>query len=363
MSKTKIVCPQCGAEFAIPETTHVAVGIAIGADSNLGVIHPTVVGECIDTNCTHRIPNNSTSNPKSMKAEAKLEALRKAGVNVDNLFSMKGATGQEILARMEGGQLTVVPDDDPIFAAIITGGTVNNPKLFRRWVMAQVFHMLATGDFIHALQRKGYDYQWKMLIEELRVQVKLFNNDPENFADRNRFFDRDRVVKIASDYLDKLENHVNKMPRKRCKGVPYVTLKGKHIFVSDLASKVYRPLRRRIFDIQNAKDPMALHQATLMFYNAIRNIWLAWDTQMSADFKDSYKGAGAFFTMKNMILFHGCKFRTANGRFTTQGNSLQMLNAQAEEYATEGWRLFGVMKKLIRDNGIIINQKIAEWRK
>ena len=38
-NKTKVVCPQCGAEFAIPETTGIGIGVVIGADSNLGTIY------------------------------------------------------------------------------------------------------------------------------------------------------------------------------------------------------------------------------------------------------------------------------------------------------------------------------------
>lgn len=42
-----------------------------------------------------------------------------------------------------------------------------------------------------------------------------------------------------------------------------------------------------------------------------------------------------------------------------------MLENKAHEYATsqEGWRLFGVMKKLIADSGINIGKKMEEWRK
>ena len=170
MSKTKIVCPNCGAEFAIPATTHVALGVVLGADSNLGTIHPEVVGQssdfrCADTHCNTRQPITST--PRNMKAEAKIEALRAAGVNVDNLFSMKGSNGQETIARLVNGNLEIVKDNDPIFAAILNGGTVPNSQLFRRWVMAQVFHMLATGDFVGTLQKKGYAYQWKMMLDEI----------------------------------------------------------------------------------------------------------------------------------------------------------------------------------------------------
>ena len=371
MSKTKIVCPKCGAEFAIPETTHVAVGVVLGADSNLGTIHPEVVGQhfthsqredlrCTDTICTNRQPIN----PKNMKAEAKIDALRKAGVNVDNLFSMKGANGQETIARLVDGNLEIVEDNDPIFAAILNGGTVPNTQLFRRWIMAQVFHMLATGNFTRSLQRNGYAYQWRMLLDEMEAQSKMWmRGDLENFAQRNRYFNKERVAAIAKDYIDRLNDHIRHLPRKLCKRIPYIRLKGKNIFTADIITKIIQPLELTMCRIKNAKDPMELHKQLVNFFKLVKKTWIAYDTPMAAAFKDSYKGAGAYFTMRNMILFHGAKFRGSNGRFLSQKQSLAVLESKAEEYKTEGWRLFGVMKKLIDDNGIDIRKKIAEWRK
>jgi hypothetical protein len=351
MSKTKIVCPKCGAEFAIPETTHVAVGVVIGADSNLGTIHPTVVGQ-------------SKPNRKDMKAEAKIEALRKAGVNVDNLFSMKGATGQEIVARLTNGQLTVVPDDDPIFASILGGGTVRNPQLFRRWVMAQVFHMLADGNFLQALQNKGYAYQWKMIVEELLAQSKMeTRGDAENFAQRNLYFNKERVYLIAMDYIEKLRDHIRVMPKKRCKRVPYIRLKGQNIFVEDVPAKVTQPLLNLALKIKASKNATELYVNTVSFYALVKKTWVSYTIPMANEFKDAYKGAGAYFTMRNLILFHSAKFRSDAGRFLSQSASLTKLDEKANLYSDEGWRLFGVMKQLIKDNGININRKIAEWRK
>ena len=365
MSKTKIVCPNCGAEFAIPATTHVALGVVLGADSNLGTIHPEVVGQssafrCTDTNCTNRQPIN----PRNMKAEAKIEALRAAGVNVDNLFSMKGADGKETIARLSDGHLEMLQDNDPIFAAILNGDTVPNSQLFRRWVMAQVFHMLATGNFTGALQKKGYAYQWKMMLDEMEAQSKMWlRGDFENFAQRNRYFNKERIVAIAADYIDRLNDHIRSLPRKLCKRTPYIRLKGRNIFTEDIVTKVIQPLELIKFRMGNANEPVELYKQLVNFFKLVKKTWIAYDIPMAAPFKDSYKGAGAYFTMRNMILFHGAKFRDDNGRFLSQKQSLSVLESKAEEYKTEGWRLFGVMKKLIEDNKIDIVKKIREWQK
>lgn len=349
MSKTKAVCPKCGTKFEIPETTKVSVGVVIGADCNSVTIRPTVEGQA--------------KTRKEMKAEAKIEALRKAGVNVDNLFSMKGAAGQEIIARLNDGQLTVVPDDDPIFASILGGGTVRNPQLFRRWVMAQVFHMLSGGNFTEALQDKGYNYQWKMLVEELATQAKLeYKGDTENFAQRNLYFNKDRVYLIAVDYIEKLRKHTQLMPRKHCKRVPYIRLKYQNIFVDDIPTKVIQPLMSAAFKIKAAKNAEDLHVYTAAFHDLVKKTWNDYDIPMASEFKDSYKGAGAYFTMRNLILFHGAKFRTAAGNFASESMSIAILEEKAHLYKNEGWRLFGVMKQLIKDNGIDIHRKIAQWR-
>ena len=44
--------------------------------------------------------------------------------------------------------------------------------------------------------------------------------------------------------------------------------------------------------------------------------------------------------------------------------SLAFLSAKAEEYRDgDGWRLLAMLKKMLDDNGIDIQKKMAEWRK
>ena len=78
-NETKVVCPKCGAEFKIAEQTHISVGVVIGKDAGLGTIHPEVVG---NDKPKQKIPN---------KAADRIEALKKAGVDVRNMA--KGPAG------------------------------------------------------------------------------------------------------------------------------------------------------------------------------------------------------------------------------------------------------------------------------
>ncbi|MCM1142623.1 MAG: ubiquitin carboxyl-hydrolase, partial [Muribaculum sp.] len=216
--------------------------------------------------------------------------------------------------------------------------------------------------FTAALNAKGYKYQWKMVLEELRVQVKLAERDPENFELRNDWFNNFSVAAMCIDYIQNLAKHIDSLKIRHCKGVPYVKLQTNDIFVSDLDKKVLDPLKSLAEDIMATEKPSSLHRLVCQFYDLVKKFYFKHNIPMSAAFKDAYKGVGAYFTMKNMILFHGARFKNDCIKLSEE-KSLEILNSKNKEYAGEGWRLFGVMKKLIADNNINIEKKMQEWRK
>lgn len=308
--------------------------------------------------------------PKSKTAQERIEALRNAGVNVDNLFAMQGANGGEHIASFNNGILVILSDNDPIFNSIIEQGTVPNRRLFRRWVMSQMFHMMSyknyrskepvgVTDMIHRL---GYEYQWKMLLSELYAQTKMERRDIVNFSERNRWFNQEVVIAMANEYIEQLTKHVEKLKVKKCKGIPYKRVATRNIFVSDLQSKVYRPLHTAIANIKKAQTASQLYHATKAF-DYIR-IKMRCDTPQSRAWIDAYKGSGAFFTMQNLIRFHGCTAIDDAGKRLDKFHSLVFVEAKAEMYKNgEGWRLLAVLKKMLADNNIDIQKKMAEWRK
>lgn len=97
-------------------------------------------------------------------------------------------------------------------------------------------------------------------------------------------------------------------------------------------------------------------------FNGLR-IKMPHGTIQSAVWIDAYKGSGAFFTMQNMIRFHNCFVVNDFGKQLSKNNALSFLNKKAEEYKKEGWRLIGVLKKMLDDNNIDVANKIREWRK
>lgn len=319
---------------------------------------------------------------KKTKAQMRLEALKAAGVDVSKYFPL----GDDQLVKIENGAAVPVDMDDATIDAvgkkIVEGGYVSNWKLFRRWVMSQMFHMLRNmkedgKSFNEVLQKKGYEYQWRMLEDELYAQVKMSEHgDLDNVGARNRWFNGDVASDMATDYISKLRKYVDgnliynvkkdkdgnekKAYKHTCKGNPYVRLQNKDIFVADLERKVYTPLR----DLANE---MAAVPTYKQLYSVVRKFnknrkHLEWNTKQADAFINAYKGSGAYYTMRNLIMFHGARF-LKGGRKMSEAASLKELESKAKSYDGQGWRMLGVLKQLIKESGIDIQGKINEWFK
>lgn len=323
----------------------------------------------------------ATAATKKTKAQMRLEALKAAGVDVSKYFPL----GDDQLIKIENGAAVPVDMDDAtideVGKHIVEGGYVSNWKLFRRWVMSQMFHMLRDMDkngrtFNEVLQHKGYEYQWRMLENELYAQMKMAaHGDHENAGARNRWFGGFVAADMAYDYIKKLRKYVDnnliykvkkdahgnvkKAYKHTCKGNPYVRLQNDDIFVADLEKKVYAPLgnlARKMYDSNTYKEVYdAVHE-----FNKKRK-HLAWDTKQADAFITAYKGSGSYYTMRNLIMFHGARFMK-NGRKMSETDSLKELESKANLYDEEGWRMLGVLKQLIKDNNISVQGKILEWK-
>lgn len=358
---TKVVCPGCGTEFVTAKKELTTVPPVIGLGLTLGR------GVCI---LCSEVTDNEVPVKPSKTAQERIEALRKAGVDVSNLFAMQGANGGEFIASNKDGKLAILDEHDPIFSYIINQGTVPNRRLFRRFVMAQMFHMMSYVPYgqkepigvTNMIHRLGYEYQWKMLMNELSAQMKMEGKDTQNFTDRNRWFHTALVVAMAEDYIIKLKKHVKELPQKHCKNIPYKRVSGRDIFISDIQTKLYNPLNIAMRRIAGANNAAQLYNAAKQF-NEIR-IKIASDTPQCKEWIEAYKGSGAYFTMQNLIRFHNCVVIDDSGRILDKYESLTFISIKAEVYSKgEGWRLLAVLKKMLKDNNINVRKKVAEWRK
>lgn len=315
-----------------------------------------------------------------MNRNERMEKLNNAGVDTKKYFNLDLPNGLKPGAKIQividdNGEPMVVCDnydkntvssDDYIASQIIADGYVRNTKLHRRFVMAQMFHMLnyVSYDGKHRgyndYLRYMYDYKYTldMMVEEIRVLGKLEVRDTESFIERSHFFNKNVVIAVLKDYLEKLVRYIDAMPDKNCKGVPYKRVKGENIFNTDLEKKLYRPIRERIWKVGRASNYTQMYRELFAFmrYNFIK---LPDNTPKSKEWIDAFKGAGAYYTLKNLIMFHDCKVLARHGFYTTE-DSMVILKQRLDQYQGEGWRMFALMKKVVADNHFDFGARMQE---
>ena len=303
----------------------------------------------------------------------RMEKLNNAGINTGKYFtlnvdeSIPAGAKIHIVVDKDGNYVPeVVRENDVIINQIIEDGYVKNTKLHRRWVMAQMFHMLNyvswRGEYKgyndclkHAY---GYDYTIKMMTEEIRVLSKLETRDFESFNERVHFFNKAVVISVMDDYLTKLKEYIGNLPNRNCKGIPYKRIKGTNIFNDDLDKKIYYHVRCYISNIKRAKNYNEIYKILEDFMRSY--IKLPFSTVKSKEWIDAYKGEGAYYTLKNLVMFHNCGIKVDKFDVRFGMSAVEFLNEKLDEYDSEGWRMFALMKKVIEDNNFDFTERMSE---
>jgi hypothetical protein len=298
-----------------------------------------------------------------MNKNERMEKLNEMGINTDKYFTVALDNGTQVhLIIDENGNPKKV--DDVICNQIIEDGYVRNTKLHRRFVMAQMFQALnyvswdrkRTG-YNEWLKNFGIKYQFDMMLEEIRVLGKLEERDTETFLERSNFFTKDVIIKTMADYIEKLKVSIEIKRTYKCKGISYKKVAGRDIFVDDLDKKIYAPMRTDIYKVKIARNYNEIYKAVKNFMSKM--ITVPYYTTKSKDWIDAYKGEGAFYTLKNLVMFHGCGIEVGY-KMVYGTEAVKILNERLYEYKGEGWRMFALMKKVIADNNFDFQKRMNE---
>ena len=307
-----------------------------------------------------------------MNKNERMNRLNNAGIDTSKYFNielpkgLKAGSTISVVINEKGEPVVMNAPKDAIANQIIEDGYVRNTKLHRRFVMAQMFQMLnyvsydgQESGFNAALSHYGYDYQFKMMLEEVKVLSKLEVRDAETFDERATFFTREVIAKTCFDYIDKLKKHIENSKTYKCKGIPYKKVRGVNVFCADLDKKVYNPMVIECNKIRYASNYAVIY-AALKGFNG-KMIRLPYNTPKSKVWIDAYKGEGAYYTLKNLIMFHNCGVGDCYGiRFIYDSEAMNELNMRRKEYQGEGWRMFALMKKVIKDNNFDFVRRMSE---
>lgn len=348
---TKVICQNCGAEIIIPNHEHSVAGVAIGKDSGLGtVVLPTVGGAC---GCN--------------------------GSPVEQLASLAGGNAETLRAITN------------LISKIEESGYLDVDGIVRRWIPSQCLEMFyAKGGFHKALQERGYDYSWKVLMDELKKQAKLYTKkDIESYTERNRWYNRQVASEMATDYISSLKAHVSVLRIRSHNGRMYKKIEcafmnnGKGVHVDELPM-LWKKLDDVRDKIQNSKTPVTLYDAVARFNNIrIAIQYTPRYNQMSGAFTNAYKAAGAYYTIKDLIMFEGCLMQIDKNGTTDEPNywsakrgntrhfvekeeSLAALENKAAEIvkvgsAIDGYMMLGLLRDFLQYNNFNLEATKTKW--
>lgn len=331
--------------------------------------------------------NKNMMNNRKNSKENRVAALKAAGMNTGKYFSISLPEGLQPGAKInitidengvpvfdgDGNNIktnsALTPDEKALLNQVCVDGYVKNSKLHRRWVMAQMFRMLNYESYdgkrfgydAYLNDNYGYMYQFDMILEEIRVLGKLQERDTKEFNKRKRFFNDQVVADLIRDYKNKLCKYIEKLPIKKCKGVPYKKICGKNIFIDDIIQKIYTPFNNASYNvisiITHDTDYTKLYLVLKRFVKLAKQYKLPFETPKCKEWKNAYKGAGSYYTLMNMVKFHNCK---ANGMYGLDGvYFIEMLTDQYGE-AEEYYKLFAFLKKTIEDNHFDFGLRMKE---
>lgn len=285
----------------------------------------------------------------SKKLNERVLVLKMEGVNVDKFH-----------LDLNGDEIQI----SNIAQGVVEDRQVGNDKLFRRWVMAQTFKMLyepswnsqtkkhETGWDNYLRNKYDYKYQFDMMLEELRVLNKLENKDNGEFVERAHFFNKYVVVDTCEHYLRHFNSYVMKNMDKKTKTVK---LESKYGTVgADGFADIVCTLKLIIEDMKSADNYAELYTYLKKFIKKMNK--LPYNTAKCPAWKDAFKGSGAFYTLKNMILFHNCLLRNC----ATKQESLELLIDCLEYYKGEYWRFHYMLLDTIEFNNFDLRESIRK---
>ena len=234
-----------------------------------------------------------------------------------------------------------------IIKTIENSGYLNVNGIVRRWIPSQCLNMIFSEEgFRQQLKNRKYNYSWKVLIDELKKQRKLYlKQDFSELSDRQRWYNAELAYKMAEHYIQSLKDRI--------------------LLYED--SKETMPFQTRVNilteysnNIQEANNCERLYKAVMEFnHKRPKLLFGGKPLQMCSEFINAYKAAGAYYTIKDLIMFENCYFPNA-----TTEESLNILEDKVKTYAPiceNGYKLLGLLKEFLKFNKFDYETTLQKW--
>ena len=350
-----VYCPKCGSEVML-------------ADENGKAIMPKSGDFFL------RLKDNDPEKAKRLKDV--INALYGNDVEVKNVGGVEGSNAkrhQNPLAKLR------YEKEDDIEEAIMEEGDINSKFLWRRWIMAQVLRHYKTADgqenfHNYFIKNKSMYYVFKTCIAEAKA---LSNLSGQELEERKMFFNGEVFQQIIGDYFTQYRNEIAaKLKELDQANRQTVLKKGFNAKLEDtfvIGKKAYGECD--VVVAQKYMDDFMYKMTTFVNddnYKAIAKtmseIYLAFPPfkhcKKSKAWMDAFKGAGAFYTLDNLLRWHHCTIRDENTNEVYSGDrALKYLRDRTKALPSkEYYKLYAIMKRVVEENNFDFNKRMEELR-
>ena len=246
---------------------------------------------------------------------------------------------------------------DPVETMIRESGWLQDPDLWRQWIFTQMIRTCQARDLDafkeKFLSARPYAYQWDTAIREIKMRVKA---NPSESAERPLFFTFSVLLRMVSDYMSALDAFAANPRRQRRDGNgTYFSVKGERIYLSASSGRksgeTYRKrAEKALSGLRRAQSSGSCRFALKTIEAFKSTALLSANLPKSDAWMAAFAANGAYYTMDNLIRFHGCRFLGRDGRPSSLEASLRRLASSARTLGAEPEAMFDMMSALLDEN-------------
>lgn len=393
----KIYCPNCCSEVKLPESSSVGIGMTISKESRGNYTLPLEVvrnnNVTGNNNNVEKKENNTMINDNMNRMNTGMN-----GFDIEELAKMVAAqlsanakqNAQEQRYSAPVNVSTPIKATSPVKADVgnlenstevdrnhwsensaFYGkeicGYAYNPYMIRRFLPAQFEQLMRKYNYnVHKGITKEYPYMYsiKYTLEEVRKLAMLEKRDKIAFEERKYVFQiyqcRNIFVKYLDDVIEKLWNDADEFVRCNKVGKEYWTgIKGygwvncgkvgetivRHKVVKTLeTSDKFKEILKYLNDLKEKIDNR-YHSSYADLYKWMNErplINVPAETKKSRDFMDCFIRAGAYYTLKQKLMFYpSVTLKGYSGR-----GGVELLRKYLVKH-TDGYVIYAMLKEVI----------------
>ncbi len=322
--------------------------------------------------------------------ENRMNVLANNGIDTSKFFTIsldKDVLNKGVTLKLNGNELTAeimnyatesnVPAEEveELKRTINENGMVACTKLYRRWICAQMLRIqyeIEKGKYKNIEDKmRTFDikYMTEVLMNEYNALDKIVReNDWESYGERHIFYTQKAVADMYDTWMKdlarakgKAKKHIQNRNRYGAERKEYIKLGTRYEYTKDV-DRDLNELFHLINEMRISPNPYDMMNL-MMRANAILvphgkgRTEAAIQYTVPKAFMSAYKDSGVYYTLKNLVLFHKGFYLTHDltGEILTGTEAFRYLKEYQKPVKNgDGYMLYALMRKAIRDNGVSI---------